>query len=210
MARKQEQAGSTNSDNPRSFGRGSVGCSGHQRLDQQLSSIIGLLGNSRRHPNVNRHPKLARSIAVQLSFRINLGVRPLVELRRGDRRQRRNACTPRQSQIRERKQKRTCPAQHSRRCAPTTFPPSSVPSGNTTCESNRTGSTRRAWKESPGRLSEALTPPRRIIFAIVPAASVTGPGNAKPSPDAAGFAASKVTKGPPFLPPAVAGSALFD
>jgi hypothetical protein len=80
----------------------------------------------------------------------------------------------------------------------TTFPPSSVPSGNTTCESNRTGSTRRAWKESPGRLSEALTPPRRIIFAIVPAASVTGPGNAKPSPDAAGFAASKSRMGRHF------------
>src|SRR5580692_5001642 len=84
----------------------------------------------------------------------------------------------------------------------TTFPPSSVPSGNTTIESNRTGSTRRAWNESPGQLLEALTPPRRIIFAMVPAASVTGPGNANaeaPSPDAGtstGFTACKATNGP--------------
>src|SRR5580692_11196668 len=84
----------------------------------------------------------------------------------------------------------------------TTFPPRSVPSGKTIIDSNRTGSTRRAWNESPGRLLEALTPPRRIIFAMVPAGNVTGPGNANPeelSPDAgtsAGFTACKATNGP--------------
>lgn len=56
----------------------------------------------------------------------------------------------------------------------TTRPSNKVPSGSTTREPRRTGSTRRAWNESPGRFLEALKPPKRINCACVPAATVFG------------------------------------
>jgi len=89
----------------------------------------------------------------------------------------------------------------------TTLPATIVPAGRTTCEFNKTGSSKRACTKSPGLLFDALTSPRRRILHVVPAGRISWPDKSRAGEDLLSAIGEDLRRkeppAPPSAPPAL-------